>query len=98
MIKLALLLLILLARPAEARIDGVEYTTLNVQGVEHECIIGNPTRKSEILIIKKALAGDKDAREILLAGNKDYWYFIGSEKPIWLKITEDSEEIIHSVR
>lgn len=76
------------------KIEGIDYVTLKVNGKDWPCPVGNKDRLNEIYLVKKALAGDMDARDILLAGKESYFFFIGSDVPMWVKLTKKSQEII----
>lgn len=71
-----------------------EHVEIKVNGVTYSIPIGNEKRRNEIYYLKKALAGDKDACEMFLAGQKERWYGIGDEEVLWLRVTENSEEVI----
>ena len=79
---------------AHAKLEGIDYTTLRVNGKTYDCPLGNKERENEVYLVKKALAGDMDAKDILLAGKPSYFFYIGSERPMWVKITEKTQEVI----
>lgn len=93
--RIKLLVLIALLFPSVASaVDGVEKTSILVNGKEYTVVVGNTDRRNELYFLKKALNGDKEAREMFLQGNKERVYFIGDDSPVWIKVTEDSESII----
>lgn len=75
--------------------DHVEKASLTVNGKEITFPIGNVERKQDIFLLKKALGGDKDARELFLSGSQDKWFFVGTETPIWLHVMQNSEELVY---
>ena len=92
-----ILILLLCCSTAEARfsnVEGIEYATIKVNGQNIEIPIGNVERKQEIYFLKKALEGDKAAREIFLGGNDERWFPIGDEQVVWLLVDKDSERVI----
>ena len=74
--------------------DDVEKATLTIHGKEITFPIGNVERKQDVYLLKRALAGDNEAREMFLGGNKDKWFFVGTESPVWLKVSLTGEEIV----
>lgn len=93
--KVAVLLLgLFLSTNAFARIEGAEYAEFSVKGEKVSFPIGSQPRKMDIYFIQKALSGDKEARNIVLGGQKERWFYIGDGSALWLKLTEDGEEII----
>lgn len=92
--KVAVFALLLLASPAYAQIEGVDYATVDVKGERLWFPVGNLEREQDVYYLKKLLNGDVEAREVFLGGYEERWFFIGDEKPKWLKITQDSEEVI----
>ena len=79
---------------ASAKIEGVQYAEVVINGNPVHFPIGNDERKNDVFYLKKALNGDKEAREIFLGGQKERMFFIGEYEPLWLKVSESSEEII----
>ena len=75
---------------------GVDMSTLEINGETYEFPTkdGQNDRRSQVYFIKLALKGDETARETLLGGQDEMWFFIGKEKPIWLKIDKTSFEVI----
>jgi len=101
MTKTVLILTILVgvftATPSNAEInifEGIEFSEIEVGGESVRFPVGNTERKQDIYFLKLALNGDKTAREMFLGGKKERWFFIGTETPLWLKVTEFDEEII----
>lgn len=75
-------------------LDGADYVGLSVKGVKYEIPIPNKTIKQEFYLIKKALAGDSIAREIILGTNEEKYYFIGDVGIVrWLVITKTDEYV-----
>ena len=73
---------------SDAKLSGIEYTTLNIGGTEVECPVGNVTRKNELYMIKRALAGDEIAREMVMDGKDEILYYCGDdEQKTWVHIT-----------
>jgi hypothetical protein len=79
---------------AFAFIDGIERVSIEVNEVTYRVPIGNKDRQSDIYYLKKALNGDKEAREVFLGGQDEKWFFIGEENPLWLVVGKDSEKVI----
>lgn len=73
--------------------DGIEFTTIGVNGTTYNVPIGNKERQSDLYLLKKALKGDKDAREVFLGGSPKKDFYIGFETPLWLTVTTDSEYV-----
>lgn len=86
-----LLVILALTGKAEAKIDGIPYTDLVVDGTTYSVPIGNREYRDKIYYVKKAIAGDRDAREIVLGGKWREAIFIGDDKPLWLFVTADDE-------
>lgn len=89
----AVLLFIPLAKATDA-FEGIDFVDIVIKDTHYSVPVGNLDRKNEIYYIKKALEGDKVAREIFLGGQKERLFFIGIETPLWLKITENSQEVV----
>ena len=93
--KRLILLFLLISNTAYARIEGVEYTFLEVNGITYDLPIGNPDQKNELFYIKKALKGDKDALDILIGKEEEGVFWIGDESPRWLRLSRtDKPEVI----
>lgn len=88
-----LAIMLSLCSVAEARLP-VDYATVTINGEEIEFPVGNKERREEVFYLKKALNGDKEAREVFLGGKDEKWFFIGEESAKWLKITKDSELVV----
>ena len=88
------LALLFLSSVASARLEGIEYTTVMINGEVVDIPLANKEYTNEVFYLKKLLNGDKEAREIFLGGNKERWFFIGDERPKWLLIKQDSEEVV----
>lgn len=92
-------LTVILSSPAKADIrtnpfEGVEMATINLNGKEIEFPVGDKDRRDKIYYLKKAMNGDKEAREVFMEGKKEMWFFVGKENPLWLKVTSDKVELI----
>lgn len=76
-----------------AKIDGVPYITLTVNGSNYEVPIHQPDFTEEkAKIVLDMLDGDKNARKIFLQGKDQRVFFIGDgEKVRWLYVTKDKE-------
>lgn len=85
---------VLLQTSAFALPAGVEMVDITVNGETVSVPIGNNQRRGEIYLLKKALKGDKDAREVFMGGENPKFYYIGADSPLWLKMDSDSEEIV----
>jgi len=44
--------------------------------------------------LKKALDGDKQAREILLGNNQERYIYIGDETPLWLVLSYHGARVV----
>ena len=75
---------------AYARIPGVQYTELKINGEVYDCPVGNKEREQKLYYIKSALAGDKIARD-LLAGSGEFIFPIGDYTVTYLHMTLDKE-------
>ena len=89
--KRLILLFLLIANTAYARIEGVEYTFIDVGDKRYELPIGNPEQKNEIYHIKKALKGDEDSMDILIGTQEEKVFWIGDEHPRWLNLRRDGK-------
>lgn len=77
-----------------AKLEGVPWVQITVNGQTYEIPIYNPDAQSDVYLIKKALSGDAVARDILLQGKDERWLFIGDgDVKRWLKLTPSTEEI-----
>lgn len=74
--------------------SGVDFVQLHVDGYDIDVPVGNIERKNELYYIKKALAGDKTALEIVLADKDEKWFFVGITQPLWLHITKDGFHLV----
>ena len=88
---LSFLIIASTASLAYARIEGVEYTFIDVGDKRYELPIGNPEHKTEIYHIKKALKGDEDSMDILIGTQQEGMFWIGDEHPRWLKLKRDGK-------
>lgn len=79
---------------SNAQIQGVEYASIHVDGKDYTFPIGNNERKNDVYYLKKALDGDKHAREIFMGESETKWFFIGENSPLWLKMTKFDEEVV----
>jgi hypothetical protein len=71
-----------------------EHVDIKVHGVTYTVPVGNNARKNDLYYLKKALKGDEDARDVFLGGEKERWFGIGEETPLWIKVTKDDEEVV----
>src|SRR3990167_7706403 len=78
---------------AHAKIEGVSYGELNVNGKVYQFPLGNSKRESEFYYLKKGLLGDNLALEIFLGGEDEKWWYIGEDVALWLKVTKNGAEI-----
>jgi len=85
---------LLITSLAFARIEGVEYAKVKVEGKVYDFPIGNKERKQDVYYLLKAMNGDKEAREVFLGGEKERYFFIGDETPLWLVVDTKSEKVI----
>lgn len=88
------ILLLLLCASAHAKIEGVAYTDITVNGKTYEVPMANKEYVADLILVKKMLRGDREARELLLSKYPDGWFFIGDEGPRWLRFSEVSEEVV----
>lgn len=98
-VLLASLLAVFISTPLSAKEafnvwNGVEMVTLNVKGHEYRFPAGDRERKESIYWLKKALKGDKDALEMFLGDAKEKMFYIGTDSPLWLKVTRNTVEVI----
>lgn len=72
--------------------DYIEFT---INGRVYNVPIPNTETKNTFYYIKKALAGDQIARELVLGGCDKKQFFIGDVGLVrWLTITKDSESVV----
>ena len=77
---------------AHARIEGVDWLTLNISGEDYEVPLYNDSAKEEFYMVYKAIAGDEAARAVVLGGRAEKVIFIGDgDRTLWLHMTKDSE-------
>ena len=87
--------LLLLSSVAYAgNIAYVEYATLEINGKQYEVPLANNQYKNDVYFLKRALNGDEEAREILLANKDEKLFYIGDTSPLWLRITKDKFEVL----
>lgn len=80
-----------------AALEGAEYVRFEVDGKTYEAPIPNNKTRDDFYYAKKAIAGDRLAREILLGGRQKRYFFIGDVGVTrWLVITLDGQEIIEN--
>lgn len=85
--------LVLIVSPARA-IEGVEKATLNINGQDYTFPVGDVDRKTDIYYLKLALKGDEVAKEMFMKGKDEQMFYIGDDYPLWLKVKENSMEVI----
>ena len=79
----------------EARLDGIPYVEIEVKGETYEVPVINAEAKNELYYLKKALGGDKMARQIFLGGKDERTYFLGDGDFYgWLRLTADDEWVV----
>lgn len=84
----ALILTILLANaPIASALEGCENVDTVIGGKHYSIPMANKDYKTDFFLFKKALAGDKDAYDMILGQNKVKWFYIGDFQPLWAKIT-----------
>lgn len=81
---------------AFARIEGVPYVPLTVNGVTYDVPIHEPDfTEPKAKIVMDMLDGDKNSRKIFLQGKPKRLLFIGDgDKVRWLYVTEDKEWVV----
>ncbi len=93
-IACSMLLAILIGPLAHAEIEGVSYGEAKIHGKNYRFPLGNTEREQEFYFLKKALNGDKEAREVFLEGSNERWWFIGEVEAIWIRVTKDDIQVI----
>lgn len=72
-----------------------EYTTITVNSKVYEVPIPNGRTREDFYMVKKALAGDSIAREMLLGLGQEKKIYIGDVDFVrWLVLRKDNEEVI----
>ena len=72
---------------------------LTIQGTEYEFPLvpeegkSFAVSKNDLYYIKKAIGGDRQAREVILGLSDERRFFIGKESPRWLTISTDKEYV-----
>ena len=90
---LFVVLSILLASNSFA-LEGRPYIELSISGNKYSVPIPNDEATNEFYMLKKATLGDEIAREILLGGKEDRWFFIGDVDIVrWVHITKDDMQV-----
>jgi hypothetical protein len=91
----SLVLSVALSTSLYAKLEGVPFIDLTVQGVTYEVPIYNPKVENMFYHLKKAIEyDDKVSREILLGKSEQRIIFIGDgDKVLWLKLTKDGQEV-----
>lgn len=70
-------LLVGLTPSQSSALEGVPYISLHIDGHDYSVPIPNSRAEEDFYMLKKATLGDDIAREILLGGHDDRWFFIG---------------------
>lgn len=93
--KVALFILLassLMVGTAEARISGVDWLNLPINGTDYEVPLYNDDAKAEFYLVYKALHGDEEARDVVLGGKLEKLIFIGDgDRVLWLHMTKNEE-------
>lgn len=78
-------------------LEGAEYASLTVNGKIYSFPIPNRNYKADLYLLKKALNGDGDAKDLLLCGKGERFFYIGDVGVNrWLRLTETNVEIIEN--
>lgn len=73
---------------AHARISGVDWLTLPIDGKEYEVPLYNDQAKEEFYMVYRALNGDEEARDVVMGGQVEKLIFIGDgDRVLWLHLT-----------
>ena len=91
--KKLVLLFLLVSSPCFA-LEGATYTTFKVDGKEYSVPIPNNSTREDFYMLKKALKGDEESRELLLGKEKERYFYIGDTDAVrWLILTKDSVKV-----
>ena len=75
-------------------LDGVPYISVTIEGKTYSVPIPSTKAEPEFYMLKKATQGDEVAREILLGGKDERWFFIGDIGIVrWVYITKTEMHI-----
>lgn len=92
MIRLIALLLLLASNAYAIQAD---YTHFEINGKDYAVPIPNKETRSDFYMLHKAIKGDKVAREMLLAGNDEKYFYIGDiGANRWLVLTKKGQRVI----
>ena len=91
-----LFIFMLIPSLAWAKLEGVEYTTIEVNGESYDIPLANKDYEHDIYMLKKALRKDKEALEIFVGNNDHKDFFIGDENPRWIRVYKDGDAIVTS--
>ena len=72
-----------------AKIEYVDYTTLEINCKSYEVPKANKDYVAELYWLKKALSGDKEALEIFVGNGPHRDFFIGDEHSRWVRVYKD---------
>lgn len=98
--KTLALLGVIIASPLNSfALDGVPYCDLIIKGKTYSVPIPNDRTREDYYLLKKAIKGDTDAREMLIGAEKVHsgeakWIFIGDIGIIrWVRLTMNEIEV-----
>lgn len=75
-------------------LEGVPYISLEIEGKTYSVPIPSQRVEEDFYMLKKATKGDDVAREILLGGKNERWFFIGDAGVVrWALITKDKIQV-----
>lgn len=87
--------LVISANTFSFALQGAEYVEFEIHGVTYHVPIPNKETKQDFYYLKKALNGDKEAREMALGGLDRKYFFIGDVGVNrWLLLTKDDVRVI----
>ena len=76
-------------------LEGVGYTEIKVNEETYSVPIPNHKTGNDFYFLKKALNGDTEAREMLLGGQDERFFFVGDIGVVrWLRLTMTDAEVM----
>ena len=75
-------------------LEGVANVQIEIEGKSYSVPMANKDYQADFYLFRKAVAGDKDAFEVILGKSDEKWFYIGDYQPLWAKITRYKVEVI----
>jgi len=93
-IKILLLLILLSAGTSHAKLSGIDWLPVTIEGVEYELPLYNADARKEFELVYRAVNGDEMARAVLLGTNNEKFIYMGDgDRHLWLYIDWDGQRV-----